>query len=818
MKRVVVIASLTISVGFFFLAGLTMNNARAMFGMSADALAGDTRVERRPERKAMHSFGGEEGYKDMPAEQAAPSPSAMANAFGEGGLGLRGAGPGGGGIGDAIGIGGIGTKGRGGGTGGYGSGAMPAKAKREAKGDLQKEALAVESAPEAATRAWFPETFLFEPLVVTDAQGVAHVPVRVPDRLTTWRVLALAHSREGAQAGAVASFLGTLPTYVEPVVPAFLYAGDEVRLPVQVVNTTEQAVSSTLRLEALGATLSSAGGVLSVPAGGSAVQYSTLGTKTPGTARVRAVLGETDAVERTIEVKPPGRREEVAHGGSLGAPRTFDLEGPALAIPGSEAVSLRIYPGALGFLRTELSAAPGRGGLAEDGYLLGLLGQAPSLLTALGAEPATDVIRDLTVVATQRVLRHSRSPSTEAASLLAEASLGHPENPVLSRLGERLASQLARDQRPDGTCMGANGWTLQRLLVATAECVRAARTSTGTPAARQRATGMGLKAEGAFERNLSRVADGYTAAAILSSGVVSGTMREALEALVLKDLAVTPDGAKYLPVQAGVVRADGQVPSPMEATALAVLALEKSAQAPLADLGAYLLGGYSPYTGWGDGRTNLVALRAVTTLFREKVPASVRVVLERDGVAVTEGTFGADKLKEVVALQAPAAGSTGKHAWTVRAEPPVPGLGFSLGLVAWVPWKDEPGGGLELKSEVPEALVVGVAAEVGLTAALPAQVAARLRVSLPAGVQADSPSLQKLVDDALVTRFETEDGAVVLHLAPVQAGQVWTAKVKVVPTLAGSLQSGASSLEPEGRPALRRFFAGASWKVKPSAL
>ena len=33
------------------------------------------------------------------------------------------------------------------------------------------------------------------------------------------------------------------------------------------------------------------------------------------------------------------------------------------------------------------------------------------------------------------------------------------------------------------------------------------------------------------------------------------------------------DGAKYLPVQAGVVRADGQAPSSMEATALAVLAL-----------------------------------------------------------------------------------------------------------------------------------------------------------------------------------------------------------------------------------------------------
>src|SRR4029079_17105535 len=74
-------------------------------------------------------------------------------------------------------------------------------------------------APEGPTRAWFPETFLFEPLVITDEHGAAVVAVRVPDRLTTWRVLALAHSRSGAQGGAVTSFLGTLPTYVDPVVP-----------------------------------------------------------------------------------------------------------------------------------------------------------------------------------------------------------------------------------------------------------------------------------------------------------------------------------------------------------------------------------------------------------------------------------------------------------------------------------------------------------------------------------------------------------------------------------------------------------------------
>ena len=39
-----------------------------------------------------------------------------------------------------------------------------------------------EGSVEAPTRSWFPETFLFDPLVVTDESGRATVPVRVPDR------------------------------------------------------------------------------------------------------------------------------------------------------------------------------------------------------------------------------------------------------------------------------------------------------------------------------------------------------------------------------------------------------------------------------------------------------------------------------------------------------------------------------------------------------------------------------------------------------------------------------------------------------------
>jgi hypothetical protein len=801
MKKALVLALTAVSTLSCFVGSLLVGSARTFFAMSADALPGEPR----------------RFMKELPAPAAPPPPpeTAPMSAPEEDAMDKR-----------ArmkfptkgVAVGGLGARGLGIGGGGYDAFPEPSSAaptRDEEEVTAANGAAGGEAAGAAApTRAWFPETFLFEPLVVTDAEGRANVPVKVPDRLTTWRVLALAHSRAGGQAGAVASFLGTLPTYVEPVTPPVLYAGDVVKLPVQVVNTTDAALTAALTLEAPGATLSSTQGQVRVPAFGTVVHYVTLTTPKPGQVKLRAALGGTDAVEKTIDVQPVGRLQVVSKGGTLAAPRTFILEGPANALPGTEMVRLRVFPGALGLVRAELSAAPGRGGVADDGYLLELLGEAPALLKRLGAEPAEETIRDLTVLATQRVMRHARAPSVDTATLLAEAALAHPDNPVLARLGERLAQQIASAQRADGTCEGATGWTLQRLLVTTSECVRATRAAVATPAARQRATAMTLRASGAFERNLGRVRDGYTAAAILASGAVSGSVADNLRKRVRDAIQTTDDGAKYLTVEPGVVRADGVAPSTFEATALAILALADDPQAPLADLGTWLLSGYSPASGWGDGRANRTCLRAAVLLFKEPVPAGVKVTLERDGKALSEGELSAAKLTHVLTLDADATGSAGKHAWTVKAEPPVPGLGYALSLVASTPWTDVPGGGVQLTTALPEKLTVGQAAALEVTAALPADLPTVIALSLPAGVQVDAPALDELVSAALLSRYEREDGRLTLHVPPMSAGTVFRATVKVVPTLAGTLHTAPSSVMPEGRPQLAKDFAPTTWVVK----
>jgi hypothetical protein len=679
--------------------------------------------------------------------------------------------------------------------------------------------------PEGLTRAWFPETFLFAPLVVTDATGAATVPVRVPDRLTTWHVLALAHSRSGAQGGAVTSFLGTLPTYVDPIAPARLVVGDDVRIPIQLVNTTPAPIATTLAVTAERGELTAAGGARTIPANGSRVEYVRLRATKPGTIELRVALGDTDAIVRTIEVVPAGRPSVTTRTGTLAAPRTLAIAGAPGAEAGSGKVRLRVYPGALALLRSELAVSTRRTGLADDAYALTLAGRAPGLLAALGDTADADALRELSIVTAQRAIRASRTLDVGAASLLAEAALAHADNPVLDRLGRRAVEFLAREQRPDGTFAGGDGWTVQRVLVATAEATRAvtaaaaitspdaaaAATSATAVGDRQRATGVAVRAAGAFERNAALVEDPYTAAAILAAGGATGAFADALRTRVIDAIETSEDGAKFVSPGDGVLRADGTLPSTLDATAMAVLALAGDPKAPVADLGATLLGSYDPGRGWGDGRTNLIAIRAVLELFKAPLPDRVAITLLMDGAPVATGALTRDNIREVLSLDAPAPGLAAAHEWKIVAEPAVPGLGYALSLHTWSPWTADPsGGGVELLVPSSITAAVGKATPLTITALTPGGLELHVTHALPTGVQVDTASLDALVTAGTISRYETSDNLVELFAPPQPAATVFSATYRAVPTLAGTLHTTESTLSAGGA---TFHFPPATWTV-----
>jgi hypothetical protein len=663
---------------------------------------------------------------------------------------------------------------------------------------------------ESATRSWFPETFLFEPLLVTDGQGAASYNVLVPDRLTTWRVLALAHSRTGAQGGAVASFLGTLAVYVDPIVPKVMMVGDEVRVPIQVVNTTAAPVGAALATTATNVKVAGGNGARTVPAQGSVVDYATITADRPGPGKLKVAIG-TDAVERSFELRPTGRPVVITRSGTLAAPRTLSIEGPAGSDPRTDKVRLRAFPGALAILRNELGVSIYRDKTANDAYALLLAGRAPELLAKLGDKPDPVALRELSIIAGQRAIHDGRTLGVTSASLLAEAALAHGQNPVLSRLGERAVGYLTKNQRPDGTFGGGDGYTLQRVLVTTAEATRAVQVGSASPDQKQRAMAVATRARGAFERNFARIEDPYTAAAILATGALQGDLADKLKAKVLAGIKGSDDGAKYLDVGSGVVRPDGLAPSRVEATAFAVLALAGDPKAPLADLGATLLGAYNVQDGWGDGRANLAAMRAVLELFKAPMPDSVKITLTMDGKAITEGTLTRDKVREVLVLEADAPGIAGTHEWKVTAEPAVPGLGYALELDGWVPWpKEKAQGGLELAIVTPPGAAVGKPSELALNAIAPSGVEVTIELALPAGVQPDVASIEALVSAKTISRYTASEGNLELVIPPLPPGQTFAAKLRVIPTLGGKLHAPASSIRAEGHD---YFVPPAEWIV-----
>ena len=90
------------------------------------------------------------------------------------------------------------------------------------------------------------------------------------------------------------------------------------------------------------------------------------------------------------------------------------------------------------------------------------------------------------------------------------------------------------------------------------------------------------------------------------------------------------------------------------------------------------------------------------------------------GRSHTHHTVTRERIREVLSLEVVEPDAAGMHDWQVVAEPPVPGLGFSLTMTSWLPWpKEQIDQGVELQSVSPAAASVGEPAELVLRVVAP---------------------------------------------------------------------------------------------------
>ena len=643
------------------------------------------------------------------------------------------------------------------------------------------------AAEEVATRSWFPESMLWEPLVETGDDGVAVLPVAVPDQLTTWRLLALAHDRDGHQAGAVHTFDGTLPVYVEPVMPGWLYAGDQLLLPVQAMNTTASDLTGRIEVAATGAMQGRGVAAVALGPGGSTVRTLPLSVEGAGAATVKATLfagDDSDAAERMVSVRPVGRPVEGSAGGILSGERTLTLGAPTGTDPRTDRIEVLVFPGPLAVVQAELERVAAGASSPYGAYGFSVVAHARSLAATTGTELDAAMLRSLQIVAWQRVVRAARAPSTGQAADLLLALRDVEGHELAEQLRDRLVRTVVSGQRADGTYSRDATSTAQRVVVEPALAALA------LPPAEQ---GARLRAAGAIERLLPQIDDPYTASVVLASGLVGDTVAASLREQV-EEALVEEDGRYRLAVPDGVRNASGGRPSLAEARAFAALALpDHDARG---DLVAALMQGWSARYGFGAGAADPIALAAIA----QALPGTtepVTVTLSVDGKQVAQGPLDPTQPKLPVVLAGALGGGRGEL--TLTAEPEVPGLAFVATRRSWVPWRaDDRVAGVDIEVST-RGLAVGRAGALVLNIAAPKGVRLTLEQGLPAGTTVDEVALAGGLGGQL-TKHQAVQGRLTLTTRPFTAGEVMELTIPVTPAFGGRFTTEPLRVGVDGAP------------------
>jgi len=208
-----------------------------------------------------------------------------------------------------------------------------------------------ETAAPPRIRRYFPETLLWQPQLITDAQGRASLTLPLADSITSWRLSMSAVSAAGQLGSGTRGIRVFQDFFVDVDFPVALTQDDIVTVPVAVFNyldtpqTVRIEVESADWFEISGETTQS---MVIGPRQVAAVHFPLTAVKigTHGLT-VRAFGSKlNDAVERTVRVLPLGTPVVTTINGRLGENNLAHLVIPDDAVDGANDLLVKIYPGA----------------------------------------------------------------------------------------------------------------------------------------------------------------------------------------------------------------------------------------------------------------------------------------------------------------------------------------------------------------------------------------------------------------------------------------------------------------------------------------
>lgn len=198
-------------------------------------------------------------------------------------------------------------------------------------------------------RRFFPETLLWQPQVITDETGRAAVEIPLADSITAWKMNVDSVSADGRLGNSVVDVRVFQDFFVDLDLPVALTRGDEISVPVLCHNYLPKPQTVALTLESASWYEVEGPAVQQVELGPNDVKSVAfrIKAKDVGTHEL-AVLAQgpslSDAVRRSVEVRPDGVEVEDLQGGPLSASAQHTFHIPPESIPNSQKLLLKLYP------------------------------------------------------------------------------------------------------------------------------------------------------------------------------------------------------------------------------------------------------------------------------------------------------------------------------------------------------------------------------------------------------------------------------------------------------------------------------------------
>ncbi len=190
--------------------------------------------------------------------------------------------------------------------------------------------------------------------VETNRDGRATAEVRLPDALTTYRIMAVAGDRASRFGSADAEIRVSKPVTLLAALPRFLTRGDRASFGTTVTNTLAAAGDAVVTIESLDPAIVEFTGEtrqrVRLEGGASAAVRAEAVARGIGTARVRlrvSLGSHSDTLETTLPVGAPARMETVAAFGDTDSRAAERLTVPAGLLPGAGGLHVELASSAL---------------------------------------------------------------------------------------------------------------------------------------------------------------------------------------------------------------------------------------------------------------------------------------------------------------------------------------------------------------------------------------------------------------------------------------------------------------------------------------